>query len=267
MTANTIKRILSLLAALCLSFFCVGAASAATLNGGSASGSATPITPDMLAQVHTASIPWSVSTVQYWYTVTPPSAGDFYIAVQQTSGYAKIYIQIFQGEGAIDDAQVISYNQTVFPVHAENEDDTVVFCIYCSMPTGSDVNFSVCFDEFHAVGTTAQTIKAATCQETGLRSTMCTLCGHFGPEEETPVTGHTSGKWEVYTEPTCDTAGMKVLLCSVCGEVMSTQTIPAQHSFGRWEITEMPTLEQEGVQMRTCASCGMVETKSISISK
>lgn len=266
MTSRILKRLLSLLVALCF-VFCFTTASAATLTGGSTSGSATPITTDLLTKVHTVSIPWSISPVQYWYTVTPPSAGDFYIAVQQTSGYSTVYIQIFQGTGAIDDAQAISTSQTIYPVHAENENDTVVFCIYCSMPSGSQVDFSVCFDNYHNMGTTAKSIKAATCQETGLRAAMCTLCGCFGPEEETPITDHIAGEWVTYTPATCDSDGVKAQLCSMCGEVMSTQAISAGHHFGKWTIEQMPTADQDGIQIRTCTECGTIESKPISNSK
>lgn len=261
------KRMLSCLVALCLFAFCFNTASAMELNGGTSSGAATPITLDMLGEAYSVKIPWAVNTVQYWYTVTPPSAGDLYIAAQQTSGYSSVYIQIFQGEGAIDDAQPLSANQEVFPVHVENENDTVVFCIYCSMPSGSKVDFSVCFDGYHAMGTTAKSIKSATCQETGLRAIMCTLCGSFGPTEETPITDHISGEWKVFLDPTCDADGVKVHLCAACGEVMSTGSVPARHTYGRWVIAELPTADAAGVQMRTCTVCDNVETKEIPISE
>lgn len=259
------KRMVALLATLSL-LLCLpvgNAAYAKTLKGGSTSGEAVQITTDMLAQKHTVNIGWGINTVQNWYTVTPPGAGDFYIAVQKTDGFDATYIQIFQGPGAIDDAQQIATNQSVLTAHADTVDDVVVFCIYTPMPTGGEVTFSVCFDDHHVMGSTAKTVKAATCQETGVRATMCTLCGTFGAEEETPIGDHAAGEWMTLTPASCETDGMQSQMCTVCGEVVAIQAIPAGHQFGKWSIQEMPTTTAEGVQVRECSECGHVETKVI----
>lgn len=265
MSSRPMKRITALCAALFLALFCVSPAGAEALAGGTHSSVATPITTEMIAKPYAVSFPWALETIQYWYSVTPPAAGDIYITAQKTSGYATIYIQIFKGDGAVDEPQTLSGNPSTFTVHAESEIDTVFFCLYCTMPTGTDVSFSVCFGDQHDYNSTAIAVKAATCQEPGMKAVMCTLCSQLGVMEPTPVTDHVADEWTTYTEVTCDTDGAKVQACKYCGEVMGFMSIPSGHTFGKWAITEIPTAEKEGVQTRTCSRCGQTETKSIPV--
>ena len=75
-------------------------------------------------------------------------------------------------------------------------------------------------------------VKAATCMEEGVLSTMCLRCGM---EEESilPETGHLYGAWEQTLAPSCGREGEEARTCAYCGE-RETRALPAlaEHAFG-----------------------------------
>ena len=109
-----------------------------------------------------------------------------------------------------------------------------------------------------------QTVKAATCKDTGLRERTCRRCGET--ERETiPKSNHSYGPWTVTKAPTCSAAGEETRRCSVCG-LVHTRAIPASpeaHVFGPWQTVKEATPSLEGLMRRTCTLCGAVEEQTI----
>ena len=109
-----------------------------------------------------------------------------------------------------------------------------------------------------------QTVRAATCKDTGLRERTCRRCGET--ERETiPRSNHSYGPWTVTKAPTCSEAGEETRRCSVCG-LVHTRAIPADpeaHDFGPWLTVREATPSMEGLMRRTCALCGASEEEVI----
>ena len=109
-----------------------------------------------------------------------------------------------------------------------------------------------------------QTVKAATCKETGIRERTCQVCGET--ERETiPKTTHSYSRWTVTKPATCSASGEETRRCSVCG-LVHTRSIPADpeaHVFGPWQTVKAATATQEGLMRRTCTLCGAAEEEPI----
>lgn len=72
-----------------------------------------------------------------------------------------------------------------------------------------------------------KTLREATCEENGLISKTCTVCG--GKEQEvTPPLGHSFGKWTVVAWSTENAAGLERQVCTRCKEE-NTRIIPAKN--------------------------------------
>ena len=74
-------------------------------------------------------------------------------------------------------------------------------------------------------------VKAATCMEEGVLSTVCLRCG-IEEESILPETGHLFGAWEQTLAPSCGREGEEARTCAYCGE-RETRALPAlAHEFG-----------------------------------
>lgn len=75
-------------------------------------------------------------------------------------------------------------------------------------------------------------VKAATCMEEGVLSTVCLRCG-IEEESILPETGHLFGAWEQTLAPSCGREGEEARTCAYCGE-RETRVLPAlaEHAFG-----------------------------------
>ena len=75
-------------------------------------------------------------------------------------------------------------------------------------------------------------VKAATCMEEGVLSTVCLRCG-IEEESILPETGHLFGAWEQTLAPSCGREGEEARTCAYCGE-RETRALPAlaEHAFG-----------------------------------
>ncbi len=98
-------------------------------------------------------------------------------------------------------------------------------CTKCGATTGN------------AAHTWKETVKKqASCEKTGVREKVCTVCGKNGADETIPATGHTWGDWKV-TAATCTENGSQTRTCSKCS---ATETKPGDkatgHKWGEWTI-------------------------------
>ena len=102
-----------------------------------------------------------------------------------------------------------------------------------------------------------ETVKEATCSETGLRSGVCPDCGQT-VEEVIPMIDHTPAEAETVA-PTCTEAGKIVTKCSVCGEVISTVDDAEHPALGHQEgapvVTKAATCTETGSQDIFCERC------------
>ncbi|MBD5489501.1 MAG: family 16 glycosylhydrolase [Lachnospiraceae bacterium] len=72
-----------------------------------------------------------------------------------------------------------------------------------------------------------ETLRVATCEENGLTSKTCTVCG--GKEQEiTDPLGHNYGRWSVYAYSTENAAGLERQVCTRC-KAENTRIIPAKN--------------------------------------
>ena len=99
---------------------------------------------------------------------------------------------------------------------------------------------------------------ANTCEEDGLQSRVCKLCGK-NEEERLPKLGH-DGQGQVVTVPaTCVNDGYQVTKCSRCGAHLGEPLVlPANgnHSYDEWVVISPLTCETDGYKFRVCKVCG-----------
>ena len=95
------------------------------------------------------------------------------------------------------------------------------------------------------------TTREATCEQEGMTTYTCALCGDTYTEE-LPALGHA---YETVTvEATCETAGSVTTTCANCGDE-TVETLPALgHDYKT--TTVEPTCETAGSVTTTCANCG-----------
>ena len=135
----------------------------------------------------------------------------------------------------------------------------------CSADGYTEMVCSVCDDSYEVEGSTVpatgehtfgswQTLKAATCNESGLCIRKC-ICG-TSQTEVIPATGiHTYGAWTETKAPTCTAAGEKTRTCD-CGDV-ETAVVAA---LGHTEV-----IDKAGAA--TCTADGLTEGKHCSVCK
>lgn len=106
--------------------------------------------------------------------------------------------------------------------------------------------------------------KQASCKESGTKHFTCTACGAAKDETIAKTNSHSWGGYKVTQNPGCTTPGTQTRTCSVCGK-SETQPINATgHSMGTWSQSKAPTCTATGEEKRSCSRCGHTETKAIS---
>lgn len=102
----------------------------------------------------------------------------------------------------------------------------------------------------------------ASCAETGLKEKNCVNCGKLLAEEIIQPTGHVL---EVTTtdEPTCTLEGYSQTICSVCKEVLSVDTLPSKgHCAGEWVVEKVADCTHDGLRAKYCTVCNeLLETE------
>ena len=114
----------------------------------------------------------------------------------------------------------------------------------------------------------SEVTKAATCEETGIKTYSCSRCGE-SYTEEIPMLSHTEKtKVENTVDPSCETTGSydTVTYCEICNEELNRTTTSVEalgHNYGDWVITKDAEIGVPGEQQRTCSRCNEVETQII----
>lgn len=103
-------------------------------------------------------------------------------------------------------------------------------------------------------------VKAATCEDSGIQESYCTICGYVSERKEimpiphdydyTTISGYL-GQEPIY--PTCTTSGRGICKCKMCGKWSDWMTVPPTgHTWGeRYEVA--------GVFYHKCKECELIE--------
>lgn len=105
--------------------------------------------------------------------------------------------------------------------------------------------------------------KQASCKESGTRHFTCTACGAAKDETIAKTNSHNWGGYKVTKHPTCTAPGTQTRTCSVCGKTETQQINATGHSMGAWAQSKAPTCTAAGEEKRSCSKCGHSETRAL----
>lgn len=97
----------------------------------------------------------------------------------------------------------------------------------------------------------------ATCEESGYRGYVCSLCFQSKDYETIPQLGHLWGEWYVVTSPTCKSAGVQLRACQRCEKEQEEELPKLAHEYEIW--VQKPTCGRAGYTLHTCVNCGHEE--------
>ena len=95
-------------------------------------------------------------------------------------------------------------------------------------------------------------VKAATCQDTGMKRYTCTVCNATKTETIGTTNAHAYGNWAKVDDAT------HAHTCSICAE---KETAP--HSWDGGTVTKAANCKETGTVMFTCTACHAVKTENI----
>lgn len=78
-----------------------------------------------------------------------------------------------------------------------------------------------------------------------------------------PKTDHTWDNGKVTTEATCEHTGVRTYICSVCGETKEEETPKTDHTYDDGTVTKKPTCIETGIKTYTCTVCQKIKTEEI----
>lgn len=96
-------------------------------------------------------------------------------------------------------------------------------------------------------------IKAATCTETGIVTNICSECKKETGETTIPVLGHDYQETN-RKNPTCTETGLLTEICARCEDARTTE-IPATGHTEDVAVSMAPTCAEDGVGHKTCLTC------------
>ena len=105
--------------------------------------------------------------------------------------------------------------------------------------------------------------KQASCKESGTKHFTCTGCGAAKDETIAKTNSHSWGGYKVTKNPTCTTPGTQTRTCSVCGKTETQQINATGHSMSAWLQSKAPTCTKKGEEKRSCSKCSHTETRAI----
>ncbi len=105
--------------------------------------------------------------------------------------------------------------------------------------------------------------KQASCKESGTKHFTCTACSAEKDEAIAKTNSHSWGGYKVSQNPGCTTPGTQMRTCSACGKNETQQISATGHSMGAWTQSKAPTCTAAGEEKRSCSKCGHAETKAI----
>ena len=111
----------------------------------------------------------------------------------------------------------------------------------------------------HSVGEW-ETVKYATCTESGEKVKKCSDCKMVIETEAIPALGHSENDFSIINkEASCNGAGEKVWYCDRCGKPTRSEAVDATgHIEGKTETKILPTCTADGVNVVKCETCGVV---------
>lgn len=133
--------------------------------------------------------------------------------------------------------------------------------IICSSANGKYGKCSIVVNSNECNHTPGQWIidKEATCNQSGIKHTECTLCGDMVEVQAIDRTNdHTPGPFRTLTAATCNSAGVMYRECLNCKALVDTKVSPAtgSHRIGaQWITDKEATCGQNGVQHKECLDC------------
>lgn len=105
---------------------------------------------------------------------------------------------------------------------------------------------------------------AAGCQNDGVITHKCSVCGYSYTTAGNPAAHTWSSGYVTIAPATCSAVGKEAKQCTVC-KVFDSTTVrdiaKTSHSFGAWTVVEAATCGRQGVQKRTCSICGQLEVQ------
>lgn len=105
--------------------------------------------------------------------------------------------------------------------------------------------------------------KQANCKENGIKHFSCTSCGASKNETIAKTNSHNWGGYKVTKNPGCTTPGTQTRTCSVCSKTETQKINATGHSMGAWLQSKAPTCTAAGEENRRCSKCGHTERKAI----
>ena len=105
-----------------------------------------------------------------------------------------------------------------------------------------------------------QTVRAATCIDSGERVRKCTDCAAIVETQSIAALGHSEGNCSVINkEATCNGLGEKVWYCERCGIPVRTEAVSATgHIEGKAQTKILPTCTAQGISVIRCEKCNVV---------
>ena len=106
---------------------------------------------------------------------------------------------------------------------------------------------------------------AATCNEIGIKTYSCSICGDTY-DEEIPKTAHKYDNGKVTKKANCKATGIKTYTCSLCGETKTETIAKTGHTYKN--VVTKATLSKNGKIDNKCSVCGKIsKTTTINYAK
>ena len=105
--------------------------------------------------------------------------------------------------------------------------------------------------------------KPATCEDTGIKTYTCTVCGETKTEVIPSLGGH---KWDAGTvtkAATCEGTGVRTFTCTVCSATKTEEIAATGHTWDEGSVTKPATCEGTGVKTYTCKTCQATRIEEI----
>ena len=108
-----------------------------------------------------------------------------------------------------------------------------------------------------------ETVKEASCTDTGERKHTCKVC-HQTVTEELPAQGHS---YQIDEEKSCEASctkdGKTISRCTACGDTIEKTIKATGHHWGDWTVVKSATASEEGSEERVCSVCHEKETRPL----
>lgn len=105
-------------------------------------------------------------------------------------------------------------------------------------------------------------LSPATCEQNGLRTHTCAVCGE-SDEEEIPALGHDWDGGRETVTPTCSTEGERTVTCRRCQKKQVSVLPTVAHNWDAGKTIKAPTCQEEGLLLLTCSVCNATQNVSV----